>query len=72
MRSLLHTLPVIALLSPPAHGAAAPPVAVPPEPGAPEGMVRRLGTTRFRHDREVRALAFSRDGRVIASGGRTT
>jgi WD40 repeat protein len=35
----------------------------------PEGAVARLGTARFLHGGAVRAVAFSADGTVLASGG---
>jgi len=35
----------------------------------PLHVVTRLGTIRFRHGREIRSIAFSPDGKSIASGG---
>ncbi|HYV38044.1 MAG TPA: hypothetical protein VE988_20325, partial [Gemmataceae bacterium] len=35
----------------------------------PEGAVARIGTTRFRHGHDIRSLAISKDGTIIASGG---
>jgi WD40 repeat protein len=35
----------------------------------PEGVVSRLGTSRFRHGAEVRSVAFAPDRKTLASGG---
>jgi len=52
----------------PASEPAPPPIARPPEAPLPEGALRRLGGTRFRHAGRVAVVAVSPDGRFVASG----
>jgi WD40 repeat protein len=43
--------------------------AAPAKPWLPEGAVARFGSTRFQHTNNVAALAFSPDGKILATGG---
>src|SRR5262245_42609377 len=69
---LLAALPVLSLLpapaGPPAPGKQAPRVDSLGDP-LPEGALTRLGTRRLRHVGFPWALAFSPDGKILASGG---
>ncbi len=56
---------LVLLLAPAGHGGA--PQTDSPDPRLPKNAVARLGTLRFRHPGPVSALAYSRDGRLIAT-----
>ncbi len=53
---------------PAVNGDHRPPAAVPAEP-LPLGAVGRIGSVRFQHDSKVRQLAYSADGKLLASLG---
>jgi RNA polymerase sigma factor (sigma-70 family) len=63
---LPRTTPPVHTAAPPAQHNAAP---APIEQPLPEGALARLGSTRFRHGFLVSAVAYSRDGKVLASAG---
>jgi WD40 repeat protein len=65
MSRLLQILAVLAALSALPAPAAAPPT----DASLPAGARLRIGTPRFRHGGVVRAVAFSRDGKRLASAG---
>jgi RNA polymerase sigma factor (sigma-70 family) len=61
------TPPVRAASAPPVQRAAAPP---PIEEPLPEGALARLGSTRFLYGIIAYSLAYSKDGKILASAGR--
>jgi WD40 repeat protein len=68
MRKGLFLIGSLAVVFPAPTGPAQAPEAKKDADALPPGAVARLGTARFRHPAAVRSVAFSPDGKILASG----